>query len=415
MFVLRRNELLERCRARWGGMFSLRLPMQRPWVVISDEAAIREVFALRPEDVSVGAAYDWLRPFLGGSSLFLLDGERHLRERRLMMPPFHRQRMQAYAASIRGIAARAMQAWPIDRAFAIEPAMRAITLDVILETVLGAHGSAREALRRATLALLEDFSPVNMIPALRVELGGRTPWGRFVRHRDALDRILYDSIRERREERGGDRDDVLAMLLDARYEDGTAMRDSDLRDQLLTLIGAGHETSTSALAWTFQCLAHEPAALSRAEDEVRTSSPDAELPWLDATIQETMRLHSVFPSVDRVLERPQTIGGHRLAAGTHVYVSIDLAHRSPALWREPERFDPARFLDARPSPFAYFPFGGGARRCIGMAYASLEMRVIVAEALRRFRITPVGPFERAATRGFTRAPAKGGRVKLVRR
>jgi cytochrome P450 len=418
MFVFRLDSFLAQCRARHGPTFSLRLPTQPPIVVFSDEPSIREIFSGRPDDVSVGAAYEWLQPFVGRGSLLLLDGDRHLRERRLLMPPFHQSRMQAYGATIRDISRRAMEGWPVDRPFATEPAVRSITLDIILRTVFGLDdGPELHELKQAILELLEGFSIFNMIPALRVDIRGVTPWGRFLAHRAALDRILHRLIRARRDGHSwGDRDDVLAMLVDARYEDGRPMSDEDLRDQLVTLVGAGHETSTSALAWVFQCLAHHPEAQVRARAELESAShEDAELPWLDAIVKETMRLHPVFPSVGRVLQRAQTIGGWDIPRGTLAYVSIDLTHRDAALWPAPERFDPARFLDARPSAFAYLPFGGGSRRCIGMSYALHEMRLIVAEALRRFRIVPAGPPEPGATRGFTRAPARGAVVRLVPR
>lgn len=412
LFVLRQPAFFDRCRAEYGATFSLRLPTLPPVVVFSDEACVREVLGLRPEDVSVGDALRWMEPFVGRSSLLLMDGERHLRERKLLMPPFHASRMRAYGATIRELARRAMAEWPVDRPFAIEPAARAITLDIILRTVFGVGGAELAALRRAILELFDDFSVLNLVPALRVDLGRLTPWGRFVAHRAALDRLLFRLIRERRAHAG--RDDVLAMLVEARYEDGRPMRDEDLRDELVTLLSAGHETSTSALAWVFSCLARHPEAQARARAEVEGADDDDELPWIDAIVAETLRLHAVFPLIARVLRRPQTIGGWALPRGTLVYVSIHLTHRNPASWPAPERFDPARFLDARPRPFAYVPFGGGSRRCIGMAYALFEMRLIVAEALRRFRVVAAGPPEPPVSRGFTLAPAKGAVVRLVR-
>jgi cytochrome P450 len=418
MFVFRIVPFFERCRARYGSPFSLRMPTQPPIVVFSDESSIREIFSLKPDDVSVGTALDWMRPFVGQSSLLLMDGDAHLRERRLLMPPFHASRMQAYGATIRSIAGRAMDRWCVDRPLAIEPAARAITLDIILRTVFGVGGEREASLRDAILDLFEDFSVFNLIPALRVDLGRLTPWGRFLAHREALDRLLFRLIRERRvpHHAGRDRDDVLALLVDARYDDGRPMRDEDLRDELVTLVSAGHETSTSALAWVFQCLAHDTDAQERARAEIeRAPNDDADLPWTDAVIKETLRRHTVFPVLGRVLQRPQTIGGYALPSGTLVYVSIDLTHRNPDLWPRPDRFDPERFLDARPRPHAYFPFGGGSRRCIGMSYALYEMRLIVAEALRRFRIIATSAPEPARTRGFTLAPAKGAIVRLMPR
>ena len=406
----------ERCRARYGPTFSLRVPTQPPIVVFSDEAAIRDVFALRPEDVSVGAALAWMEPFVGRHSLLLMDGERHFGERRLLMPPFHGARMHAYGAAIADVARRAMETWPTHEPFAIEPAARTITLDIILRTVFGASGAALEALRRAVLDVLGEFSVFHIVSALRIDLGPRSPWGRFVARRAALDALLFALIRERRAQREEGRDDVLSLLLDARYEDGAPMRDEELRDELVTLVGAGHETSTSALAWAFQCLAHHQGAQARAHAELDRAAPDAaELPWIDALVKETLRYHAVFPLVARSLRTPQTIGGWTLPEGTLVYVSIHLTHRNAELWPDPDRFDPERFLDARPRPFAYVPFGGGSRRCIGQAYALYEMRVIVAEALRRFRIVPAGPPERATTHGLTLAPLHGGRVRLLPR
>ncbi len=417
LFVLRQPAFFERCRARYGSTFSLRLPTLPPVVVFSDESCVRDVFGLRPEDVSVGDALRWMEPFVGRSSLLLMDGERHLRERKLLMPPFHASRMQAYGATIRDLARRAIAAWPVERPFAIEPAVRAITLDIILRTVFGVGGAELAALRRAILELFDDFSVLNLVPALRVDLGRLTPWGRFVAQRAALDRLLFRLIRERRAHARRDpgRDDVLAMLVEARYEDGRPMRDEDLRDELVTLLSAGHETSTSALAWDFSCLALHPEAQARAHAEVERAADDDALPWTDAIVAETLRLHAVFPLVARVLRRPQRIGGWALPRGTLVYVSIHLTHRNPANWPAPERFDPERFLDARPRPFAYVPFGGGSRRCIGMAFALYEMRLIVAEALRRFRIAATGPPEPAVSRGFTLAPAEGAVVRLVPR
>jgi cytochrome P450 len=357
-----------------------------------------------------------MEPFVGRHSLLLMDGDRHLRERRLLMPPFHQSRMHAHGATIRDIAGRAMDGWRTDRSFEVEPAARAITLDIILSTLFGVGGTELDELRQAILDILSDFSLFNLVSALRVDLGGVTPWGRFLAHRRALDRVLFRLIRERRARGTEGRDDVLAMLVDARYEDGQPMTDEELRDELVTLVGAGHETSTSALAWVFQCLAHHPEAQARAHEELdRSRGLDAELPWTEAVIKETLRRHPVFPLVGRVLVRPQTIGGWDLPRGTLVYVSIDLTHRNPALWSEPDRFDPARFLDARPRPFAYIPFGGGSRRCIGMSYAHHELRVIVAEALRRFRIVAAGLPEPAMSRGFTLAPSHGAVVRLVPR
>jgi cytochrome P450 len=224
--------------------------------------------------------------------------------------------------------------------------------------------------KNASVGDIEDQSSrlEGQVAQLQRELGEETQRAEARAHAEAQAAQFYRLIRERRASRGGERDDVLAMLIDARYEDSTPMRDEDLRDQLVTLVGAGHETSTSALAWVFQCLAHHPDAQARAHAEVEQSiEDDAELPWLDAVVKETLRLHAIFPLIARVLRRPMTIGGWDLPSGTLVYISIDLVHRNADLWPDPERFDPSRFgkeAPARPR-HAYLPFGGGPRSCIG--------------------------------------------------
>jgi cytochrome P450 len=292
-----------------------------------------------------------------------------------------------------------------------------------------AEGPDLAALRAAILRFIDGATAVTMIPALQRDLGPGSPWRGFVERRDAVDALLYRLIASRRERGTSGHDDILTLLLEARYEDGTAMTDADLRDELMTLLAAGHETSATALAWAFACLAHDPDAQRRAHEEVDRllggGAPDdavtqIELPYVDAVLKEAMRLYPVVYAVGRVLDKPRVIGGHTVPSGHAVFLSIYLTHHDPVLWPDPERFDPERFLgtrtgpENRATPYTYLPFGGGVRRCIGMAFALYEMRIVLAAALRRFRIEPAGR-ARPTRRTVTMAPSDGGRVTLRNR
>jgi cytochrome P450 len=429
LWMLQPIAFLEHCRARYGSTFTMQLPGFNPIVSFADEAANKEVFLGPAEEMFAGRANESLKPVVGGGSLLLLDGERHLRERRLLLPPFHGARMTSYGRTIQSIAQAELARAKLDRPAGIQSVMQHITLDVILRTVFGvAEGPDLVALRAAILDMLDGASPLNMIPALQVDLGGRSPWGRFLEKRLVVDQLLYKLIATRKREGTAGHDDILSLMIDARYEDGSAMSDRDLRDELMTLLAAGHETSATALAWTFTCLAANETAQARAHDEVDRvlggaqddAVTKAELPYVDAVIKETMRLHPVVYAVGRVLQKPRTIGGVDLPADHAAILSIYLTHHDPILWPEPERFDPSRFVDAptgrgnRVTPYTYFPFGGGVRRCIGMAFALYEMRIVLAEALRAFRIEHVGR-TRAVRRTVTMAPSGGGVVTLRRR
>ena len=435
LWMLQPIAFLTHCRAKYGTTFTMQLPGFNPIVSFADEAANKEVFTGPAEEMYAGRANESLRPVVGGGSLLLLDGERHLRERRLLLPPFHGARMVSYGETIRDITRKELARAMLDRPEGIQPVMQHITLDVILRTVFGvSEGADLVALRGAILHLLDGASPLNMIPALQIDLGGRSPWGRFLERRTAVDALLYRVIASRRSEGTDGHDDILSMMIDARYEDGSGMSDRDLRDELMTLLAAGHETSATALAWAFTCLAANPEAQASARDEVDRvlggGAPDdavtkLELPVIDAVIKETMRIHPVVYAVGRVLQKPRTIGGVDMPAGHAAILSIYLTHHNPELWPTPERFVPKRFLDAptgrgnRVTPYTYFPFGGGVRRCIGMAFAMYEMRIVLAEALRVFRIEPLtknaGETPRAVRRTVTMAPSGGGVVTLRRR
>lgn len=418
---------LEGCRRRYGMPFSLRFPRWPSIVVFDDPDANRDVFTGRHEDLKAGQANEPLRPVVGPSSLLLLDGERHLRERKLLLPPFHGARMARYGEIMRDITARDLAGWPIGRTFRVQPRTQAITLDIILRTVFGVdEGERLERLRASVSGLIEEFSnPTLMMPWFQIDLGPRSPWGRYVRHRARTDALLHEQIEERRREGTEGRDDILAMLLDARREDGSPLSRAELRDELMTLLAAGHETTATALAWTFHQLAEHPRVQARVHAELdRVSGGDeidpegsSALTYLDAVIKETLRLRPVIGGIGRVLQAPMTIGGWDLPAGTMVGPSIHLTHRNPDVWPDPSRFDPDRFADPKKvSPYAFLPFGGGTRRCIGMAFALYEMRIVLATVLSRHRVLPApGKRVRTSRRSVTMAPSGDMPIVLVRR
>lgn len=403
---------LTHCRRTYGPTFSVRLGRWDGVVVLSRPDDIRDVFTGSPDVMYAGPANDVLEPVVGPGSLLLLDGARHMRERKLLLPPFHGERMHRYGETMRALTVAELDRWPVGTPFAMHGPMQSITLDVILRTVFGVEGREMEELRAALTTFTNGFNWINMIPALRVDLGPRSPWGAFLQHRAEVDARLHDVIRARRAAPGEGRDDVMTLLLGARYEDGAAMSDRELRDELMTLLAAGHETSATALPWAFHFLARHPEVQERARDEVRGGGEPA---YLDGVVKETMRLRPVVSAVGRVLQAPARIAGHDLPAGVLVSPSVYLAHRDPDAWPDPTRFDPERFVGTRVSPYAYLPFGGGVRRCIGMAFALYEMRIVLAEVLRRFRVRAAKDgTPRPVRRGVTMMP-EGGMPVIVER
>lgn len=442
-------EFLEECERRYGECFTLRLPANPPFVVFTNPTAIRDIFTGDPEDLRAGEANVLLKSVLGENSLLLLDGQRHVRERKLMLPPFHGERMRSYGETMRATAARVIDGWPRGRAFPVHAEMQAITLEVILRTVFGlAEDGGRLERMRALLtrwtelgtAPLGTFmlmfipsryaeqirnsalAPVQLGP-LRVDLSRLVPWGPMVKAGRAVDEFLRDEFAARRRAAGDGpagetRDDVLSLLMDARDEQGQPMSDDELRDEMMTLLLAGHETSATTLAWAVHHVLGNPPVLAELRRELATlggagvagAGPDAlqKLEYLDATIKETLRLTPIIPVVARKLTRPLRVGGHDLPAGVFVLPSIWLTHHRADLWPAPQRFDPTRFVGKKTDPYQYLPFGGGARRCLGMAFANYEMKIVLAEVLTRadLRAAP-GSRVRLVRRGITFAPSGG--------
>ncbi len=424
-WLARPFDFLLHLRATYGTPFTMRFPRWPAMIAFDDPEAIKDIFRGPSDALYAGAANEPLRPIVGRNSLLLLDGERHLRERKLLLPPFHGERMTRYAEVMRDVALADLARWPLDTPFPVQPRTQAITLDIILRTVFGADdGAKQDALRGALDRLIADFSrPGLMVDWMQKDLGPRSPWGRYVRTRARTDALLYAEIDARRASpRRGE--DIFAMLLEARHEDGAPMSREELRDELVTMLVAGRETTATALSWAFHHLIEHPSvqrAVHEELDRVMGGGPidperSGELVYLDALIKETLRVIPVIAAVGRVLQRPATIGGLEVPAGVLVSPSIFLTHMSPAIYPRPERFEPERFLDRKPGPYEWFPFGGGVRRCIGMAFALYEMRIVLATVLQRHRIRRApGASHRPVRRSVTMAPAAGTPIVLSRR
>ena len=413
-FILQPTSFLEKCAERYGEYFTLRLSEDRTIVITSDPEAVKTIFTGDPEHLHAGKNNAILQPLLGERSVLLLDGREHLRQRRLLLPPFHGERMKAYGETMREVAERHVAAWPAGTEFPSQTSMQAITLEVILRTVFGLTDERRIAEVGAPLRRLLD-STVGTARLFALQLTSsknprpRSPWGRLNALIADADRVVYEEIAARRAG-DHDRDDVLTMLLDARDEDGEALTDTELRDELMTLLLAGHETTATALSWTLERLVRHPAVLARLQDEARDSTDEDA--YLNATINESLRLRPVISAVGRYLTEPLEVGGRLIPAGAHVNPSIYLLHRRPDLYPEPEAFRPERFLDRTPGTYEWIPFGGGIRRCLGASFALYEMRIVLRTILERTTlVTTDARSERITRRAITFAPNHGGRIR----
>jgi cytochrome P450 len=404
-----------RLHDRFGNVFSLSFPYFGRIVYVADPEIVKRVFTGDAALFHAGEANATvLEPTLGPNSVLTLDEAEHLRQRKLLLPPFHGERVSSYGELIREITERDMEGWPIDEPFALRPHTQQITLAVILRAVFGIRDDERFA--RAS-ELVGQFARradlITQLPWLRRDLGRFGPWSRFQSARAALDEFIYDEIAARRAEPGGaGHDDVLSLLLAARHDDGGPMSDEELRDELVTVIGAGHETTATGLAWAVERMLRTPRVLARLRASIEAGEDD----YLDATIKETLRARPVIVDVARKLTAPAEVGGYRLAPGTFVLPAIAALHYREDLYPEPHEFRPERFLDGKVDNYAWIPFGGGVRRCVGAAFAQYEMRVILRTILERAELSAPDPRpERVKIRNVTLAPGGGCRVVLKRR
>ena len=404
-------QFIAACRRRYGTAFTLRVASMGTVVYLTDPADIKTVFSGDPRVYHAGEANSMLRGLLGDTSVLVVDGDVHRDRRRLMLAPFARDAVAAQVDLIAQIAADNIAGWPRDRSFAAAPKMSEITLEVILRTVIGTTDPARLAALRVVLPRVLRIGPWQSLAVMKPELLQTWPWRRLRRAIADADRLLYAEIADHRADpRLAERTDALSMLVRASDEDGREMTDRELRDQLITLLLAGHDTTATGLAWALERLSRHPAVLQRA---VRAAE-DGDDDYLDAVAKETLRNRPVVFDVGRILTEPVELAGHRLPAGVMVVPGLVAVHADPQLYPNPERFDPDRMLDATLSPSSYFPFGGGNRRCLGATFAMVEFRVVLREILRRVDLhttTELG--EKPRLKQVIFVPRRGARIRAT--
>jgi cytochrome P450 len=405
---------LRRCAERYGDMVTTMFPFFGRLVYVSDPVLIKQIFTGDARVLHAGEANALpLGPVMGRYSLLTLDEDEHMRQRKLLLPPFHGEAVRRYADVMADIAATEVDRWPVGRPFALRDRTTAITLEVILRTVFGVQDEGRLERFRAVLPRLGEASNiVAWLPPLRRNFGRWSPAARFERVKAAVDELIFGELAQRRADpEVAERDDVLSLLLQATHEDGRSMSDEELRDELLTLLGAGHETTATALAWAFERVLREPRVLERL-----LASLDEGDEYLEAVIKETLRVRPVITDVARKLTADYEIGGYTLPAGTLVLPSIAPVHYRTDVYPDPDAFRPERFLDDQPEPYTWLPFGGGVRRCIGAAFATMEMKVVMRTILERVRLRAVSQRPEAPrVRHVTIVPSRGCRVVVERR
>jgi cytochrome P450 len=403
---------LERCRARYGKRFTIRFPLAPPFVMLTDPAEVKQVFTASPDVLHPGSGARVLEPVVGSNSVILLDGRAHMEQRKLMLPAFHGEKMERLTGLMAEVAEREVASWPRDEAIELHPRMQKLTLEIILRAVFGLDAGPRLDGLRERLSKMLAFGdrPISLVPPPAESLAAKLlervgPFASFVRLQRQADEMIFELIDERRRE-GRDSDDVLAMLLEARHEDGSPMSEQELRDELMTLLVAGHETTASTLAWAFERLPRHPGVLSTLRDEIDAGDGDA---YLTATIQETLRRRPVLPNTaPRLVVQPIEVGGWSYPAGVCLVANAYLIHHDPDIYPDPYAFIPERFLDEPPGTYTWIPFGGGRRRCLGASFAMLEMKIVLRAVLTTCELQPAGNgFELARRRNITIRPADG--------
>ncbi len=408
---------LERLRQRYGSRVTVQLPFQPPFVILSDPDEIKELFTASPEALHPGEGARVLEPLVGRNSVILLDEGPHLEQRKLLLPAFHGAKMQRLTGLMSELTRREVDTWPVDQPVALHTPLQRLTLEIILRAVFGLDQGPRLNKLRDLLTEVLRFSesPLSVLPAVRRWAQLVPAMRRFEKVSSATDQLLREVIEERRaelqSEGGSDRDDVLAMLLTARHEDGSPMSEEELRDELLTALVAGHETTASQLAWAFEQLAREPAVVARLAAEADDDESDE---YLTATVNEILRRKPVLPNAEpRLTKREITIGGFTYPPGVALLASAYLVHHDPSIYPEPYAFRPERFLGTSPGTYTWIPFGGGRRRCLGASFALQEMKIVLREVVGRFEIVSAAKRrEQTGRRGITFSPTGGATVVL---
>jgi cytochrome P450 len=412
-FAVKPVETLTAWHTRYGDVFTVHFAVFGTGVYVADPVAIRELFTGDQSDLLAGDANSFMEPVLGPHSVLVLDGREHMRQRKLLLPPFQGSRVAAFRSVIREVAEREIAGWRPGARLVLRQRMRALTFEVICRAVFGVTEPRRVARLRAALMAVIDSSPLFMLaPLARRDLGRFSPGRRFVRRLRAADALLLDEIATRRRESNLDeRADVLSLLLRAVDEDGRAMTDRELRDELFTMLGAGHETTATGLAFAFDLLLRNPDVLNRLRSELEAADGDA---YLDAVVKETLRLRPVIDAAERTLTKPRTVAGWELPPGVKVFPAILLVQRRPDLYPQPLEFRPERHLSERAESYAWLPFGGGIRRCLGASLALAEMAEVLRVAAPAVDLRPVRDEpDSIVLRGVTLAPRHGVEVDVV--
>lgn len=419
--LLRPLETLEENAKLYGDWFTTRITGFPPLVVVSHPQAIQEILTADSKLFDAGQTNQILHPLVGDYSLLLMDGDRHQSQRRLLTPPFHGERMRTYGQLICDITEKVTDHWTIGKTFVARSILQEISLRVILRAVFGVdEGQRFEELRRLLSKILDTFdSPIKssflFLKILQKDLGSWSPWGRFLRQREQVDKLIYAEIQERRQQSQSSSDDILSLMMSAHDASGQTMTDQQLRDELMTLLLAGHETTASALAWALYWIHKQPTVKEKLLQELESigTHPDpsevAKLPYLTALCQETLRIYPIgLFTFTRILKSPLQLMGYNFEPGTCFSPCIYLVHHREDIYPQPKQFQPERFLERQYSPYEYLPFGGGSRRCIGMAFALFEMKLVLANILSHWQLDlvdhrPVHPVRR----GVATTPAGG--------
>ncbi|WP_427159582.1 cytochrome P450 [Aliinostoc sp. HNIBRCY26] len=424
-FITQPTGYLEDFTRVYGDNFTIwRQNKENQIVYFSHPQALEQIFTADGKYFQSGGGGGILKVLLGDNSLILLDGDRHQRQRQLLTPPFHGERMRAYGQAIQEITQQVSSEWEIGKPFNIRHSMQEITMRVILRVVFGVdEGEMYQKLRELLTSVLDlmgsaVFSTALFFNFMQKDLGAWSPWGRVLRLIQQIDQLIYALIAQRRTELGENRQDILSLLISARYEDGQPMSDAELRDELMTMLVAGHETTASALTWAFYWLDQLPDVRKKLLQELATldvnSEPShiARLPYLTAVSQETLRIYPiVLAGFLRIVKSPIEIMGYQLPKGTLVVPSIYLAHHRESVYPQSQKFQPERFLQRQFSPYEYLPFGGGNRRCIGLAFAQYEMKIVLATVLAQYQVSLVNKRPvRPVRRGLTLAAPAGMRM-----
>ncbi|OCQ89068.1 cytochrome P450 [Nostoc sp. MBR 210] len=414
-------QLMENSAKAHGDCFTLWLTNKQPMVFLSNPQAIQQLFTENLSNLDSRGSAQILQPLLGENSLILLSGTSHQRQRKLLTPPFHGDRMKAYGSIIAEITKEVISQWKFGQPFSARDSMQEISLRVILQAVFGLTEGERYTQLQKLLASILDLTgsslraTISFLPIMQVDLGSWSPWGIFLRQREQIDQLLYAEIQERRNHPETSGSDILSLMMSARDENGELMTDVELRDELMTLLVAGHETTASALTWALYWIHRQPQIREKLLSELDNCGKNADLeeitrlPYLTAVCQETLRIYPIaMITIPRIVKQPIEIMNHQFEPGTLLVGCIYLTHRRSDLYAEPQQFKPERFLERQYSLYEYLPFGGSNRRCLGMAFALFEMKLVLATVLSHVDLALVNNSSvKPIRRGITLAPSNG--------